>query len=270
LRDAVHYNWAIPIAQMDSIEAPLARAHVDFEQVYPYALPSYLPKARVVIYTPPAGPASMSESLSAWLGLGGKVLVTHSYLPLSADNGQATMVLAPGIAGAVKAGQSPAFALLPQFVGLRVADSGRWLLSPQIADKAEVLLGTADEPLLSRIDLPKGSCILYVHTRPQDLTPDQLNVVIEKLIQVAHLPRIAATDAALGDPVMTYRFQHGATEVLSMWNRARIAVRPEKAPVSVSRARHEVRSEDYCEQTGNLQGVWFPGQYRANDQCRLR
>lgn len=224
LRNAVHFNWSIPITQMDALATPLAQAHVDFEQVCPDVLPAYLPTARVVIYTPPAGPENLSGPLRAWLALGGKTVVTHSYLPISADGGHASLNGVPaGIAGAVKSGHPPAFALLPPLAGLRVTDAGRWLLSPPTAATAKTLLGTAAAPLLSRLVLPKGSCILYLHVRPQDLTGAQLAAVVETLIRAAHLPRLAVADTALGDPVMTYRFQHGATAVLTLWNRVRIA-----------------------------------------------
>lgn len=234
LRSTVFYmnNWISSLEQMDSLSPMLADAYVDFEQTDPVSLPDVLGNTQTLFYTPPASSRSSGPRLRAWLDTGGRTLVTHSYIPVAEDDGQAQ--LAQGVENVLYKGEqynysnylsvrgSAEYHLLAEFQGLKQDSDKRWKLAPAVAAKAQVLLGTVEQPLLSRIDLPKGSCILYLHMRPQDL-PREAQLALAKAISAAvDLPRIAIEDATLGSPVMAHRFVQDQTLVVSLWNRAKL------------------------------------------------
>jgi hypothetical protein len=231
LRSVAHYisAWMWNINQQDSMAIPLSDAQLDFEQTDLSNLPSVIDKASVIFYTPPQSVRQEGTRLQAWLDQGGKTLVTHSYIPVSLDDGQA--LLKPGVKNVEFLGEdhnysaymadpvaTPDFALLPCFKGLTQSGDKTWILPP--GSSAKLILGTPDKPLLSQIALPKNSSILYIHVRPQDLSADEQKQVMDKLVELLQLPQIAIDPS--GDGVMAHRFYHGPTEVISLWNRGRL------------------------------------------------
>lgn len=229
LRSTMNYisSWMWQLNQMDSLGPILADANIDFQQTDPVCLPETLGQADVVIYNPPSTPAYVREQLVKWLDQGNKTLITHSYIPISPDDGQ--IRLAEGVTNVEFRGENRSYAdfmanpkgdpkspLLPIFSGM-TQDGLYWNLDPKV--EAITLFGTPDRPVISMITLPNKSRIFYIHVRPKDFASWEKTPVLTKLIQMVPLPQMAVADPKMGDSMMVQRFHRDKTEVVSLWNR---------------------------------------------------
>lgn len=246
LRSSVHYMqaWLWNVQQADSLGAALADANIDYEETDTLELPDVLDRADVVFYTPPVSQPVDGARIQAWLARGGKTLVTHSYIPVSRDNGEVKLL--PGVKNVefrgeefdcadfldLTQGTGGESSLHPAFAGLAKEAQGYWRLpgmaaqwpdaTPATSPWKQVKLGNGLEwvcPMVSELTLPGNSRILYIHRRPRDLAPKQLEKLMAVLTDHCSLPRLAVPDPMLGGPVIAHRFQPpGDTRVMVLWN----------------------------------------------------
>ncbi len=230
MRSSVNYmqNWLWSLSQMDSFGPLLADRQVNFEQTDSLYLGEAAKTAQTIFYSSPANRPSDGVILGNWLATGGKTLVTHSYLPVSIDNGQA--LLAQGVQNVeyrgedknysdfLKINHSQDFALLPQFQKLSQAASGKWQL-PGVS-RWRLIAGTKDAPRVSSLELPKGSRIVYAHDRLDSLSKEERAQLMEEISRAVDLPVLAT--ASDDSRVMAHRFSNAKADVVVLWNRAEL------------------------------------------------
>ncbi len=204
-------SWTWDIAQQDSLAEPLADAHVDFEQVDQIGLPQVLDQATVLFYTPPFSNRSVAKQVQSWLRQGNRTFVTHSYIPINLDTGEALPRIQEN---------RGTFSLLPEFAGLHLGPNGYWNLSK--AFPWRVVMGSLKQPLLSELHSGVNNHIFYMHRRPQDTDPNDLKQVIDTLAQLANFPCQASPDHEAG-PVIAHGFTAGTLRVMVLWNRKKLA-----------------------------------------------
>jgi len=245
-RSSVHYiqAWPWSVEQMDSFGSALSDAHVDYEQTDSQDLPNVLKSAEVLFYTPPASRREDAARIAAWLETGGKTLITHSYIPLSLDDGG--VKIRSGVSQTEFRGEEfnyadyidplqrldQGFVLHPAFKGLTGAVAGNWSL-PQAggteAGRDEIWrtqpmrMGLeAVAPLVSEYRLPNGSRIVYLHRRPQDLMPRQLAAIMRTWCDQYNIARVSYDDARLGSPALAHVYASDIGQTAILWNTRRL------------------------------------------------
>ena len=89
LRSVNHYMdaWNWDVKSMDSFCRYFSPIHVDAEESFPGELDALLPETKYLFYTAPYTRKQDFARISDWLAKGGRTLVTHSYIPYTADEG---------------------------------------------------------------------------------------------------------------------------------------------------------------------------------------
>ncbi|WP_068772806.1 hypothetical protein OH491_26880 [Termitidicoccus mucosus] len=213
-------SWIWGLSQGPSFGPMLAQAHVPFMQWDRAGMSEILAEADIIFYAPPYGRQEDAQRLRQWLQNPGKSLMLHSNVPFSIDDGRARLL--PGVENVNYTSAEQHYtdylserndfdhALFPELKSVRPLENGAWSALPN----AEILLGDRDRPLLSRLHLPSGSSIYYLHTSPRRMDAGQSAAVVDILARRLHLPR---TITASSSPVMAHRFSAPGFEVLDIW-----------------------------------------------------
>ncbi|EIQ00598.1 hypothetical protein OpiT1DRAFT_05146 [Opitutaceae bacterium TAV1] len=212
-------SWITGLKQGRSFGPLLDAAHVDYKQWERASMPEILNKADVLFYAPLSGTAKDWELLRTWLSQRGKTLVTHTNIPFLFDNGQARLAAnAENVTytdiekcysdflDQENGAASRKAAVFPEFREARPISNDVWSPIPG----ARILLGDAQNPLLSEIALPGGSRIHYLHKAPQNLDEKERARVMEHW----NLPRAVVSSDA---PVMAHHYKMPGADVLNVW-----------------------------------------------------